>query len=126
MNKNIDKYNRQTKASVKHWLYTTLLHLFSHHEANTITCKNRSEELIATYSGFVTAMRFRANFASFFLLHFTLYTTTEGYITSRTLPTEYEVINPYKYDYIIESSPCAANVELLIVIHTSVQVSRPR
>lgn len=32
-------------------------------------------------------------------------------------------INPFKYEFIVQSSPCTSEVQLLIVIHTSNKVS---
>lgn len=37
-------------------------------------------------------------------------------------PKPSQIINPYKYSFIIQTPPCAPDVELLIVIHSSVQV----
>ena len=33
------------------------------------------------------------------------------------------MVNPYKYNYILEAAPCTQRDELLIVVHTSTKVS---
>jgi len=46
-----------------------------------------------------------------------------GASTAKPSETQYYFVNPYNYDFVLQTSQCSPDVQLLIVVHTSTKVS---
>jgi len=46
-----------------------------------------------------------------------------GASAAKPSETQYYFVNPYNYDFVLQTSQCSPDVQLLIVVHTSTKVS---